>query len=80
MADPNIEENFDQLQRANVIKELVHTENDYVKDLKLLINTFMYPLEETGIISLNESKILFSNITDLLEINEGYLLPKLINS
>jgi hypothetical protein len=64
---------FDRLQRANVMKELVKTESDYVKDLQVLINTFMYPLEEMGIISHNESKIVFSNLLDLLEINQGEL-------
>lgn len=64
-------ENFDVVQRRNVIKELITTEGDYVKDLNVLINIFMVPLEESGIISYNESNILFSNIQDLLEINLG---------
>lgn len=72
MSDQSSEgEPFDNLQRANVIKELFKTETDYVKDLQVLINTFMYPLEELGIISHNESKIVFSNLLDLLEINQG---------
>jgi hypothetical protein len=75
MSDQESEsEAFDHLQRANVIKELLKTESDYVKDLQVLINTFMYPLEELGIISHNESKIVFSNLLDLLEINQGWLI------
>ena len=72
MSDQESEsDHFDHLQRANVIKELIKTESDYVKDLQVLINTFMCPLEELGIISHNESKIVFSNLLDLLEINIG---------
>lgn len=65
------DEKFDCVQRRNVIKELINTESDYVKDLNVLINIFMVPLEESGIISYNESTILFSNLQDLLEINLG---------
>lgn len=57
--------------RANVVKEVIQTEQDYVKDMKLMISLFLTPILEKGILSANEVQRLFSNITSLIKINEG---------
>jgi hypothetical protein len=42
-------------QREYVIKEVLTTEQDYVADVKLMVDTFHLPLLKKGIISPNES-------------------------
>ena len=53
------------------MKEVIQTEQDYVKDMKLMISLFLTPILEKGILSANEVQRLFSNITSLIKINEG---------
>jgi FYVE/RhoGEF/PH domain-containing protein 3 len=65
------EEPFNPIFREHVIKEVLQTEEDYVKDMNLLISLFLTPILERGILSANEVQRLFSNISSLIKINEG---------
>eukprot|EP01126_Amoeba_proteus_P058214 TRINITY_DN7491_c0_g1_i8.p2 TRINITY_DN7491_c0_g1~~TRINITY_DN7491_c0_g1_i8.p2 ORF type:complete len:315 (+),score=72.54 TRINITY_DN7491_c0_g1_i8:100-1044(+) len=55
--------------REKVIREILQTEKDYIEDMKMMIDVFMNRLHEAGIISENESWILFCNIKDLIRVN-----------
>jgi FYVE/RhoGEF/PH domain-containing protein 3 len=64
-------EDFNSSFRENVIKEVVQTEDDFVKDMNLMISLFLTPILERGILSANEVQRLFSNIKSIVKINEG---------
>lgn len=64
---------------ADIIKELVTTERNYVKKLRILKTEYGDPLrnfsknKSTAIIAPYEAKTLFGNIDQLLPVNEAYL-------
>lgn len=64
-------EEFSSSFRENVIKEVLQTEDDFVKDMNCLISLFQTPILERGVLSANEVQRLFSNISSLIKINEG---------
>lgn len=66
-------EEFNPTFRENVIKEVIQTEEDFVKDMSLMISLFLTPILERGILSANEVERLFSNIKSIIKINEGTL-------
>lgn len=51
-------------QREYVIKEVLTTEQDYVADLQLMVDTFLTPLLKKGIISPNESGTALHHFTE----------------
>lgn len=62
---------FNPTFREHVIKEVIQTEQDYVNDMNIMINLFLNPILERGILSANEVQRLFANIATLIKINEG---------
>mmetsp|Transcript_2425 Transcript_2425/g.8659 ORF Transcript_2425/g.8659 Transcript_2425/m.8659 type:complete len:934 (-) Transcript_2425:51-2852(-) len=60
-------------KRQEIIFELINTEELYVNDLKVIINSFMIPLEEKKLISPPELGNLFSNVKAILPVNEALL-------
>jgi len=60
-------------QRQAVLKEIISTEVDYVRDLDLTVNLFLQPLRERQIITPAESNLLFANIEVLLMLNRVVL-------
>ncbi|KAF2070029.1 hypothetical protein CYY_008648 [Polysphondylium violaceum] len=59
--------------RTEIIKEIVMTEKDYVRDLSIVINTFLIPIREKAILNAKEINILFSNIEILYNVNKTVL-------
>lgn len=64
---------------ADIIKELITTERNYVKKLRILKSDYADPLRNfsksrhTAIIAPYEAKTLFGNIDHLLPVNEAFL-------
>eukprot|EP00029_Vermamoeba_vermiformis_P006608 TRINITY_DN2639_c0_g2_i1.p1 TRINITY_DN2639_c0_g2~~TRINITY_DN2639_c0_g2_i1.p1 ORF type:complete len:823 (+),score=141.59 TRINITY_DN2639_c0_g2_i1:47-2515(+) len=61
----------DLQKRAGLVKELINTEENYVEDLRIIIEVFMQPLKE--ILTKQETAMLFSNVEALLPINESLI-------
>jgi len=59
--------------RTEIIKEIVMTEKDYVRDLSIVINTFLIPIREKSILNAKEINTLFSNIEILYNVNKTVL-------
>lgn len=59
-----------QRLRQQVVEELVNTETDYVRDLKLILSVFYMPLKSRGILGNAELQSIFSNLSVLLNVNE----------
>ncbi|RKO93238.1 hypothetical protein BDK51DRAFT_30320 [Blyttiomyces helicus] len=60
-------------QRMKAVWELIMTEKDYVRDLTIIIECFIHPLAERKIISAKIIANIFSNIEQLLPINQKLL-------
>lgn len=63
--------------RDEIVREMVKTERQYVRDLTILIQLFLLPLksagEEAGLLSKEELYKIFSNVETLLKVNEELL-------
>jgi hypothetical protein len=65
-------EKYERL-RKEVVKEIVQTERDYVRDLQILISVFLNPIRKQELLSSYDIVSLFSNIEALLPLNQALL-------
>eukprot|EP01127_Copromyxa_protea_P023304 TRINITY_DN8695_c0_g1_i1.p1 TRINITY_DN8695_c0_g1~~TRINITY_DN8695_c0_g1_i1.p1 ORF type:complete len:467 (+),score=97.21 TRINITY_DN8695_c0_g1_i1:69-1469(+) len=63
-------------RRELILKEILQTEKAYVADLKTIIEVYKEELEAQGIISREQSKIIFANVEDLEVLNRTQVLEK----
>ncbi|KAI9014890.1 hypothetical protein BC832DRAFT_176526 [Gaertneriomyces semiglobifer] len=61
-------------KRMTAIFELIATERDYVRDLKIIINLFKKPMLDKKVLNNKTADALFSNIEELLSVNQDFLL------
>lgn len=59
--------------RAEVLKELITTERDYVRDLDTAISVFLIPLRATNIIPADQINQIFSSLELIVEVNREVL-------
>jgi hypothetical protein len=59
--------------RDRVVKELLHTEQSYVSKLGLIVDVFIVPLRDNKILSQRNLEQVFSNLEDVLKINQTLL-------
>ncbi|XP_042870461.1 rho guanine nucleotide exchange factor 1-like isoform X2 [Penaeus japonicus] len=59
-------------KRQDTINELFHTERTHVRVLKVLKHLFHLPMLEAGILSKEQSEMLFPNIDQILEIHTTF--------
>ncbi|KAL6042510.1 histone H3 domain-containing protein [Balamuthia mandrillaris] len=59
--------------RIEAMKEIIKTERDYVADLQLLIDRYMHPLVQQGIIDKLQSNTIFSTMPTILGVNTQLL-------
>ncbi|KAJ3129212.1 cytochrome c oxidase subunit 1 [Nowakowskiella sp. JEL0407] len=59
--------------RQTAMWELICTEKDYVRDLKIVVEHFMKPFIAKKLTTIKNIDALFSNIEQLLSINEHFL-------
>lgn len=64
------EEKLPISKRDNIINEIRITEQDYVKDLKIIVDVFITPLKENNILQIKQISGIFSNVAVILNINE----------
>eukprot|EP01101_Sappina_pedata_P003320 TRINITY_DN1355_c0_g1_i1.p1 TRINITY_DN1355_c0_g1~~TRINITY_DN1355_c0_g1_i1.p1 ORF type:complete len:825 (+),score=209.97 TRINITY_DN1355_c0_g1_i1:388-2862(+) len=60
-------------QKINVMKEIVVTEQDYVKDLDLVIKLFLNPIRQKKVLAQEDIQSLFCNIEDIYTTNTALL-------
>src|SRR3989338_5804746 len=60
-------------RRTYALKEIISTEETYVTNLKLLINSYINPLMVQGILSPSEVEGIFCNITHICSVNTEFL-------
>ncbi|TPX41799.1 hypothetical protein SeMB42_g05410 [Synchytrium endobioticum] len=60
-------------RRAHVLRELVETERSFLNDMEALRDVFYYPALQTGVLSVTDIRILFSNIEAVIEISRWFL-------
>lgn len=60
-------------QVVHVCTEIHQTEGGYVRDLQTIIEVFMQPAREQGVLAEKDSPQIFSNIKDLLRCNTALL-------
>ncbi len=53
--------------------ELIKTEEDYVRDMQMIVELFLVPIRITGILSKTESDSVFQNISHLIPANQKLL-------
>jgi len=64
-------------RRGHIINEIINTEQDFTKDMKIMLQEFHDPLVLSGTISPSEATTIFGEIGELVKINEA-LLQKLL--
>ncbi|KAJ3045784.1 cytochrome c oxidase subunit 1 [Rhizophlyctis rosea] len=70
----NLQKN--ELMRLSAVYELIETEADYVKDLRTMINYHQEEIKKTNLLSNDDILTLFSNIDQLVPVNQ-HLLERL---
>jgi len=63
--------------RERVIKEIIDTEEDYIRDLEIIIKVYLLPMREQGIATKDQINNIFSNVEVLYQINRDIFLPEL---
>ncbi len=60
-------------QRALIMKELIDTERDYVRDLRIIVDVFYAPLKAKGILKEKDASRIFGSIPLMLNLNAQLL-------
>ncbi|XP_051766870.1 rho guanine nucleotide exchange factor TIAM1 isoform X4 [Ctenopharyngodon idella] len=63
----------DAYKLRKVISELVDTERTYVKDLNILIERYLNPLQKESFLSQDELDVLFGNLVEMVEFQVEFL-------
>ncbi|KAJ3219754.1 cytochrome c oxidase subunit 1 [Dinochytrium kinnereticum] len=59
-----------EIKRQEVIFELILTEKEYIRDLNIIINLFLLKIREKSVLQPRQVSIVFSNIEQLLPVNQ----------
>ena len=60
----------DFYRRKMIVKELLDTEENYIRDLSIIISDFQTPLVNKKIISREQADTIFMNINQIRQLNE----------
>ncbi|KNC98846.1 uncharacterized protein SPPG_05819 [Spizellomyces punctatus DAOM BR117] len=64
-------------RRRKVVMEILTTERTYVEQLEALLDVYIRPIEERGILNAQENNALFANVKSILLFHQEHLLPDL---
>jgi len=69
--DPSVLNSIDESERMRqeVIFELIKTEQSYVRDLQVIVNEFLIPIQNQRILNDGDIKMIFLNIEEILDCN-----------
>ncbi|PIA17049.1 hypothetical protein COEREDRAFT_97000 [Coemansia reversa NRRL 1564] len=62
--------NAKEVKRQEVIFEIIHTEADYVKDLRIMVEVLMEPLSSLRIVDATQAELMFGNVMEILALHE----------
>ncbi|XP_043550184.1 uncharacterized protein si:dkey-91i10.2 [Chiloscyllium plagiosum] len=60
-------------ERKEAILEFVNTESSYGEDLRIIKEEFHLPMQAAGLLTPEQLAVIFSNIQELIEVNEKFL-------
>eukprot|EP00061_Rhincodon_typus_P011212 g36066.t1 len=60
-------------ERKEAILEFVNTESSYGEDLRIIKEEFYLPMQAAGLLTPDQLAVIFSNIQELIEVNEKFL-------
>ena len=66
--------------REDVIKEIISSEKRYVNQLKILENIYIDPMSRLGLLTAEESSIVFSNVKAILMFHRDHLYPSMLKT
>ncbi|XP_050316276.1 FYVE, RhoGEF and PH domain-containing protein 6 isoform X2 [Anthonomus grandis grandis] len=69
----NTEEESRNFKKEKALLEIVNSEIKYVKQLEIIINFFMKPVQEKKLLKIDDYEVLFGNITTIYNINKELL-------
>ncbi|KAJ2001530.1 Rho guanine nucleotide exchange factor 3 [Coemansia thaxteri] len=58
-----------EVRRQEVMFEVIHTEADYVKDLRIIVEVLQRPMQELRLAAAEEIELVFGNIGEILELH-----------
>ncbi|XP_053327892.1 uncharacterized protein LOC128502169 isoform X2 [Spea bombifrons] len=62
-----------RMERKEAILEFVNTESSYGEDLRIIKEEFYIPMQTAGLLTQDQLQIVFSNIQELIDLNEKFL-------
>ncbi|XP_073490575.1 uncharacterized protein [Aquarana catesbeiana] len=62
-----------RMERKEAVLEFVNTETSYREDLRIIKEEFYLPMQTAGLLTQEQLVIVFSNIQELIDLNEKFL-------
>ncbi|XP_042192119.1 uncharacterized protein si:dkey-91i10.2 [Callorhinchus milii] len=59
-------------ERKEAVLEFVNTEGSYGEDLRVIRQEFYLPMQDAGLLAREQLAVIFSNIQELIEVNEKF--------
>ena len=56
-------------KRSYIVKEIIETERNYLRDLKVIISEYLTPLKRDGILNATEIRSVFSQVEVIANIS-----------
>ncbi|XP_030066738.1 uncharacterized protein LOC115475138 [Microcaecilia unicolor] len=60
-------------ERKEAILEFINTETSYGEDLRIIKEEFYLPMQSAGLLTQDQLLVVFSNIQELIDLNENFL-------
>ncbi|KAI8849866.1 Dbl homology domain-containing protein [Chytridium lagenaria] len=64
-------------RRGNIVGEVLKTEQTYVRELMMLVELYVGPLEMGDVVTMTDVNLMFANIRSILLFHQKHLLPEL---
>ncbi|KAM9305730.1 uncharacterized protein PAF06_014328 [Gastrophryne carolinensis] len=62
-----------RMERKEAVMEFVNTETSYREDLRIIKEEFYLPMQAAGLLTQEQLAVVFSNIQELIDLNEKFL-------
>ncbi|KAJ1175803.1 hypothetical protein NDU88_001088 [Pleurodeles waltl] len=60
-------------ERKEAVLEFINTESSYGEDLRIIKEEFYVPMQSAGLLTQEQLSVVFSNIQELIDLNEKFL-------
>ncbi|KAJ2723713.1 RHO1 GDP-GTP exchange protein 2 [Coemansia sp. Benny D115] len=58
-----------EVRRQEVIFEIIHTEADYVRDLRMVVDILLTPMRQLRVVPAEQIALIFGNVEEILELH-----------